>query len=121
MQATQTRKIALSLAVATPSIIHSVSASAAIAPSELKRPAGAEIVQQQNTADARAQLLNAMKQMSVSEKQSIGGDRIILAGNFAAKNSTNGCATGGIWCRGGQWSGGCTCAITRRIVAKPKK
>jgi hypothetical protein len=113
MKPGQTTRIAISLAVATPSILPSIPASATMAPAAWSRSADLP------TADARSRLLEAMTHMSAEEKQAIGGERLILTGNIATKGKNARCATGGIWCRGGQWSNGCTCAFTRRITKKP--
>jgi len=120
MTATQSKKIALSLAIATPSLMQSVPVSATMASDTWARPASDELVHNPTTEDVRSRLLAEMTSMTPDEKQTIGGDRLILAGSFAGSGGSSACATGGIWCRGGQWSNGCTCALTRRIVAKPK-
>lgn len=120
MTAPQTRKIALSLAIATPSLMQSIPASATMAPDAQLRQIADERVEHPTTEDSRSRLLARITSMSPEEKQAVGGDRVVLAGNFASNVGPSACATGGIWCRGGQWSNGCTCAVTRRIVAKPR-
>lgn len=119
MNIKQTKTFALSLAVATPTLMQSVPVTATTAAAELTPVSSHELVYNPHMDDGRTELLGALVDMSADEKQSIGGDRIVLAGNYATTNSSA-CATGGIWCKGGQWSNGCTCAITRRIVVKPK-
>ena len=120
MKPNQTVRIAISLAVATPSIMQSIPASATMATTAWSQSGGGVTTRHLPTADARSRLLEAMTYMSAEQKEAIGGERLILAGNITAKGKNARCATGGIWCRGGQWSNGCTCAFTRRITAKPK-
>ena len=60
MNANQTKKIAFSLVVATPSIMQSIPASATVAAAEWTRPASGELVYNPDTDKARSRLLEAV-------------------------------------------------------------
>ena len=112
MNIKQTKAFALSLAVATPTLMQSVPVSATVAPVELTPISSDELIYNPNMDESSTELLGALTNMSADEKLEVGGARIVLAGNFAAPGQVKkGCLSKGVFCRGGKYSNGCPCKI----------
>lgn len=112
MNIKQTKAFALSLAVATPTLMQTVPVTAASASAELTPISSNELVYNPHMDDGSSALLGALMEMSADEKLTVGGNRIVLAGNFAAPGvAKKGCLSKGVFCRGGKYSNGCPCKI----------
>lgn len=113
MNIKQTKAFALSLAVATPTLMQSVPVSATVASADLTPVTSDELIYNPNMDESHTELLGALTNMSADEKQAVGGARITLAGNFAVKSKgklKRGCFTKGVLF-GGDYSNGCPCKI----------
>ena len=112
MNIKQTKAFALSLAVATPTLVQSVPVTAATASADLTPVSSKELVYNPHMDEGSTELLGALMEMSADEKHAVGGNRIVLAGNLAAPGKVKkGCLSKGVFCRGGKYSNGCPCKI----------